>query len=134
MRTLPVRVFKDSAGPFIALLNEHHVRYTMREHRSGEIRASAEIIDLLQSAALWPSLAVVIVAFIASRSSREVMITTKLNAIVHVRAKGYALQEVEKVLPQAKKITAFETEKDEFQPATVEADRVVAFTKRKRAP
>jgi len=29
LETLPVHLFRDSFGPFITLLNEHEVRYSM---------------------------------------------------------------------------------------------------------
>jgi hypothetical protein len=111
METLPVHVFKDSFGPFIALLNEHNVKYTMREVRSGVPMAASGVIELLQSAAMWGALATVIVAFINSRRSRKVIITTKDNTVVH--AEGLSPKELEKVLTQAKSLTAIETEKDE---------------------
>ena len=111
METFPVHVFKDSFGPFITLLNKHHVKYTMREVRSGVPMASSGIIEVLQSAAMWGALATVIVAFLKSRRSRKVIITTKDNTVVH--AEGLSPKELETVLAQAKNLTAIETEKDE---------------------
>jgi len=113
METLPVHVFGKSFGPFLTLLNEHHVKYSMRAVRSGVPMASSEVIEVLQSAAMWGALALVIVAFIKARSSRKVIITKKDNTIVHVQAEGFSLKELEAVLAQAKSLTAIETEKDE---------------------
>lgn len=111
MEALPVHVFKDSFGPFTALLNEHHVKYRMREVRSAAPMASSGVIELLSSAAMWGAVATVIVAFINTRRSRKVIITTKDNTIVH--AEGLSLAELEKVLAQAKHLTAIQSEKDE---------------------
>lgn len=111
METLPVHVFKDSFGPFITLLNEHHVKYTMRDVRSGVQMASSGVIEVLQSAAMWGALAAVIVAFLKNRRSRKVIITTKDNTVVHTE--GLSVKEIETVLSQAKNLTAIETEKDE---------------------
>ena len=53
METLSVHLFRDSFGPFIALLNEHEVRYSMRQVRSGVPMASSEIVEILTSPAIW---------------------------------------------------------------------------------
>ena len=83
----------------------------MRDVRSGVPMASSGVIELLQSAAMRGALATVVVAFIKSRRSRKVIITTKDNTVVH--AEGLSPEELEKVLAQAKRLTAIETEKGE---------------------
>jgi len=111
MERLPIHLFKDSFGPFVTLLNEHHIKYTMRDVRSGVPMASSGVVELLQSAAMWGALATVVVAFIKSRRGRKVIITTNDNTVVH--AEGLSPEELEKVLAQAKSLTAIETEKGE---------------------
>ncbi len=112
MRTLPVHLFKDSFGPFLALLNEHGIKYQMREVRSGAPMASGatlEIVQALGNAALWASVATVLVAFINSRRGRKVIITTKDGTVVH--AEGLSLEELEKVLERAQNLTAIDSNK-----------------------
>ena len=109
METLPVHVFRNSFGPFITLLKEHQVKFTIRENRSEVQMGASGVIELLQSAALWGALAAVIVQFIKSRRSRKVIITTKDQTVVH--AEGLSPKELEDVLTQAKSLTAIETEK-----------------------
>jgi hypothetical protein len=111
MESLPVNLFRESFGPFVALLNEHNVRYSMREVRSGVPMASSGVIEILQSAAMWGALAMVVVAFIKSRRGRKVIITTKDNTVVH--AEGLSPKELEDVLIHAKNLTAIEPDKEE---------------------
>src|SRR5438128_618552 len=113
METLPVYVFKDTFGPFLALLNEHHVKYQMRDARSGVQMAASGVIEILQSPEMWGLLTVVILAFLKNQRSRKVIITKRDNTIVHVRVEGYSAKELEAVLREAKNLTAIETEKDE---------------------
>jgi hypothetical protein len=109
METLPVYVFKDSFGPFLALLNEHHVKYQMRDARSGVQMAAAGVIEILQTPAMWAGLAAVIVAFLKYRHSRKVTVTMKNKTLIH--AEGLTAKELERVLDQAQSLTAIETEK-----------------------
>jgi hypothetical protein len=109
--TLTVHLFKASLDPFVELLNEHQVAYQRREIRPGAIMAAGmtlEIVQAVGSAAFWPSLATVVVAFINSRRGRKVIITTKDGAAVH--AEGLTQIELEKVLEQARNLTAIDTD------------------------
>lgn len=113
METLPVHVYKASFGPFLALLNEHYVKYQMRDVRSGVQMASSGVIEIVQAVgnvAMWGALAAVIVAFLKARSSRKVIITTKDNTVIH--AEGLSPKELEAVLAQAKSLSAIETKND----------------------
>ncbi len=107
MENIELHLFKESFGPFITLLNEHSVKYQMRQARGGVPMASSGIVELLQAASLLPSLAVVICAFLKNKRSRKVIITTKDNTFVHVEGLNEA--ELTKVLEQAKSLTAIET-------------------------
>lgn len=109
LTTLPVHLFKTSFGPFVQLLNEHELTYRMREVRSGAFMASGGTLELVQAvgnAAFWASIAAVVVAFINSRRSRKVIITTKDGTVVH--AEGLSQKELEKVLEQARDLTAID--------------------------
>ena len=108
--TLALRLFKDSFGPVIALLNEHEVKYQMREVRSGVPLASPGVVEIVQAvgnAAMWGALATVFVAFINSRRGRKVIITLQDNTIVH--AEGPSAKELERVLDKAKNLSAVDT-------------------------
>jgi hypothetical protein len=107
MESLPVHVFKDSFGPFLALLNENQVRYRMREQRAGVPMASGGVIEVLQSAAMWGGLASVIIAFLKVGHGRKVIITTKDDKVIH--AEGLTRKELELILESAKNLTAIET-------------------------
>src|SRR5690348_15537705 len=105
MSGLPAHVFKDGFRPFVELLNEHQVQYQMREVRSGVPMASSGVIEIAQAvgvASMWGGLAAVLVAFIKSRSSRKVIVTTKDNTVV--QAEGLTAAELERVLAMAASI------------------------------
>lgn len=110
---MQVHLFKASFGPFVQLLNEHELRYQMRANRSGAVMAAGgtlEIIQAVGNAAFWASLASVVVAFINSRRSRKVIITTSDGMAVH--AEGLSMKELERVLEQARSLTAVDTSED----------------------
>ena len=112
MTTLPAHVFKDSFRPFIELLNEHGVKYQMRETRMATPMASGSVIEIVQAvgaASLWGGLAAVLVAFIKSRTGRKVIVTTKDNTVVH--AEGLTAEELERVLSMAANIAVIDTGK-----------------------
>ena len=112
MNIIPVHLFKESFGPFLALLNEHGIQYQMREVRTGVPMASSETLELVQvvgNAAFWASLATVVVAFINSRRGRKIIITTKEGTVVH--AEGLSPSELETVLERARNLTAIDPNK-----------------------
>lgn len=112
METLPVHLFKDSFGPFLTLLNEHQVKYQLRDARAGVPMASSGVVEIVQAvgnAAMWGAIAAVLVAFINGRRGRKVIITMKDNAIVH--AEGLSPDELEKVLVHAKSLAAIDPNK-----------------------
>ncbi|MGL4573721.1 MAG: effector-associated constant component EACC1 [Burkholderiaceae bacterium] len=112
MQTLTVHLFRESFGPFVRLLDEHGIKFQMREVRTGAPMASGGTIELIRAVgdvAMWTSLAAVLVAYIKSRSSRKVIITTKDGMVVH--AEGLSHQELEALLDRAQNLTAIDTSK-----------------------
>lgn len=110
MKIIPVHVFKHSFGPMLALLNDNDVKYQIREVRAGTIMASSGVIEVVVNASMWVSLASIIIAFIKAKNSREVMITTKDNKVIHV--KGLDSKLLHSVLQHAKDVTAIDTGKE----------------------
>lgn len=116
MDILQVHLFKTSFKPFLELLNEHDVKYQMQAHRSGPQAAASGVVEIVQalgSLTIWPSLATVIVAFIKSRDTRKIIITTKDNTVVH--AEGLSMKEIEQVLKHTKNMTVIDTQPSETQ-------------------
>lgn len=73
--------------------------------------ASSGVIEIVQAvgvASMWAGLATVLVAFIKTRSSRKVIITTKDNTVIH--AEGLTAQELERILGMATSIAVIETD------------------------
>lgn len=109
METLPIHLFKNSFGPFLELLNEHDLKYQMRQVRAGVPMASGgalEVIKAAGEAAFLPAIAAVVVAFINRRNGRKVIITTKDKTVV--QAEGLSMAELEHVLKIAENITAID--------------------------
>lgn len=109
MDSIVVHLFKQSHEPFIALLDEHGIPYQTRLPRPGVIMASGAAIEIIQtigSAAIWPSIATVVVAFINSRRARKVIITTKENTVIH--AEGLSHEELTAVLKQARSLAVID--------------------------
>ena len=106
MDTLEIHVFKNSYGPILDLLNEHEIKYKIREQPTGTIKASSSVIELMQLATLWGAIASVMIAFIKARNGRQVIIKTKDNKVI--QAKGINPKELENILKQAKQITAID--------------------------
>jgi hypothetical protein len=111
MESLPVHVFKASFGPALALLNEHDLKYTMREQCSAVPMAAPGVIEVLLSPYIWGALSTVIVAFLKYRNSRKVIITTVDGQIIH--AEGLNQEELEIILKRAKSLALIETKADE---------------------
>lgn len=109
METLPVHLFKSSFGPLLELLNEHSLKYQMREVRAGVPMASGgtlEIIKVIGDATFWPAVAAMVVAFIGRRSGRKVIIKTTDKTVVH--AEGLSMEELKYVLQLAESMTAID--------------------------
>lgn len=111
MESLPVYLFKDSFGPFLALLNEHDLKYAIHEQRLGVPMAASGVIEVLLSPYLWAALSTIIVAFLKYRNSRKVIITTIDGDIIH--ADGINQEELERLLKRAKSLALIETKSDE---------------------
>ena len=112
MENLPVHLFKESFNEILELLNEHDVKYQMREVRMNVPIASGgtlEIIQAVGNVAMWGSLATVIVAYIKSRRGRKVIITTKDGTTVH--AEGLSHTELNDLLEKAQNLTVFDPNK-----------------------
>ncbi|CTP89976.1 hypothetical protein A6R71_14890 [Xanthomonas translucens pv. arrhenatheri] len=114
MSALPAHVFKASFRPFVELLNEHQIKYQIREMRAGLPMASSGVIEILQVvgvASMSGRLAAVLIAFIKSRSSRKVIVTTKDNTVIH--AEGLTAPELERILDMAASIAVIDTHGNE---------------------
>jgi hypothetical protein len=108
MKSLPVHLFKDSFGPFLTLLNENKVLYTMREQRSGVTMASSSgVIEVLLSPTVLGGLALVIIKFLKVSHGRKVIITTGDNRVI--QAENLTHRELEQVLEVAKSLDAIDT-------------------------
>jgi hypothetical protein len=115
MDSIRVNVFRDSHDPFTQLLDQNDIEYySVALNSYGPMNAGEmlEIVKTVGNAALWPSLATVIVAFIRAQKSRKVIITTKDNKVFH--AEGFSVEEISQILHEARSITAIDTKNPEI--------------------
>ena len=109
MEKLRISLFKDSYDSFVKLLDENGIEYNKIHHPPGTILASGttiEIISKIASITPWRTLANTIIAWLGTRKSRKVIITTKNNEVFHIE--GYSASEVNSILSEAKNIVAFD--------------------------
>jgi hypothetical protein len=107
MESIPVHLFKASFRPFLALLNEHNLKYSIPAQRSAIPMASSAVIEILLSPYMWGALSTVIVAFLKYRNSRKVIITTRDGQII--QAEGLNSEELKHLLKQAESVAVIET-------------------------
>lgn len=106
MIILPVIIFKNDLSPFTNLLTEGGIAYRLRQLPVGRAMGSGHTLELVQSvnnAAFWASLATVIVALINKRRGSKVIISTKNGAVIN--AEGLSPSEIEQVLRVASSLT-----------------------------
>jgi hypothetical protein len=104
---IKITLFKDSYEPFIALLQESNVEFSQRPPQVGVVMNSG----LQIACAVTAGLVKVVLAFLKARQSRQVIITTKGNAVVHFQEEGLSAAEVERLIPQARSMAVIETKR-----------------------
>lgn len=108
---LRIDVFRNSADALRELLDESGIAFQEGPKPSGIQMNAAEILSILEPAAICGSLATVLIAFIKSRRSRKVIITTKKQEVIH--AEGLSPKELTELLKQARSVMAFDPGGDE---------------------
>lgn len=110
MEVVRVNVFKSSHDAFTQMLQESNIEYGEVKTFSSAIMASGMVLTVfgvLQTAAPWAALAAVLVAWIKSRPTRKVIITTKDNQVIHLE--GLTVQEIERVLAFSSNLSVIDT-------------------------
>lgn len=102
-----VFLFKDSYAPFVELLEESGIEFTVRTPPVGAIRNSGTEIEIL--GIVVPALAGIIIRYLKGKASREIHITTRSGDVI--RAKGYDVEELglRDVLASAKNLNVIDT-------------------------
>mgnify|MGYP001612625219 CR=1 FL=1 len=117
MKRLTITTFKDSEASFLRALEGGNINYSRVAEFSQQPMASGKKFSVfaeLAEAMPWNALAKVIVAWIAAKSSRQVNMT--LEGHGSFMAKGYSVEEVEKMLSKAVAISVIDTQPDEKNP------------------
>ncbi|NSL56874.1 hypothetical protein [Uliginosibacterium aquaticum] len=114
MNHIEINLFKDSREPFLKMLTDENIEYgEIHKFSVGAVLASGTSIgvSLIQASAPWVAFSAVLVAWIRSRSSRKVIITTKDHVVIHIE--GMSQQDVEKILDRVENITVIDTKPPE---------------------
>lgn len=113
MNNLILTVFNRSVISFIKELEQEGIDYRFLIQKSAEPQNSGKILEIINAASEampWNALAKVIIKWLESRASREVIITSKNNEIFH--AKGHSATDVQKMLLISKSVVIIDTESD----------------------
>jgi hypothetical protein len=107
---LRLELFKHSHDSFLAALDAEGISHGKTHQFSSGPQASAlvESISALSEVMPWKGIAKVMVAWIEARKSREIIITTKPQQVIHL--KGYSVSEAEKIITSAINATVIDTE------------------------
>ena len=110
MSHIQVDLFKNSHQPFCEMLKASNIDFSDRSPLPGVMMAAASTIEIAAGigAVLGP-VATVLIAWIRSKSSRKVVITTKKNEVVHL-IQGMSVEEVEKILETTKMLAVVDTD------------------------
>ncbi|WP_115855174.1 hypothetical protein [Kushneria indalinina] len=110
---LELTMFKNGASSFLHALDEAGIAHSRVVMFSTAPQGSGfkEIVSAVSDAMPWNAIAKVIVTWIESRNSREVIITTKEGETFH--AKGYSVAEVKELLPQSYSVMVVDAKPDE---------------------
>lgn len=113
---IQVDLFKDSRNDFLTELEKSNISYgNIEKFSTGAVLASSTtvLISLIAASAPWAAFAAILVAWIKSKSSRKIIITTKDNATINLE--GLSSKEVEKILDKFYRIAVIDTQKDDSQ-------------------
>jgi hypothetical protein len=109
MSAIQVQLFKGSYQPFSELLRRSGISFSERRPDPGKIVASSYwiVIDGLGVGAVLTPLAGVLIAWIRSKASRKVIITTRKDTVIN-DIQGMSVEEVERILKSAKGLTVID--------------------------
>ncbi len=111
---MKVLLLGPGSDSFIAALDEAGIEYERRNPKPQPgviMNASGDIVQFLEHAIPWASIATVLVAWIRARASRKIIVTTTDNKVVHTE--GYSVEQFEKILTQAREIAIIDTKKSD---------------------
>lgn len=103
---LRATAFKHGNDSFLAILDEHGIKYGAKALTPGQIMASGITIEIVITGG-WGAIAVACIAWAHVRKSRRINVTTKDNQTVWLE--GYSAKEAEKILQSAKQISVIDT-------------------------
>lgn len=111
--SIRLTLFKHGSESFLAALDEAQIPHGPIHMFSATPQASGmvEAITALSDAMPWNAVAKVIVAWIDSRKSREIVIHTEAGEVIH--AKGYSASEVKGFLQKSTNVIVIDTKPGE---------------------
>jgi len=67
---------------------------------------SGDILQFVEHAIPWVSIATVLVAWIRAKAARKIIVTTKAGKVIHTE--GFSVEQFEKILADAEEITVID--------------------------
>lgn len=113
MNHIRIDLFNDARDQFLELLDNEKINYSeVQLFSSGAALASnaSIMISIVQASAPWIAFSTVAVAWLKTKSSRKIAITTKDQKTIHLE--GLSAREVERILDRAERIAVIDTQYD----------------------
>jgi len=109
---LEIHLFKGSYASLHKQLSEEGIEFSEKHLFSTSTpQVVLGITDFLKTAALWTSLATVLVTWLKGRYGRKVTITNKDKSVIHIE--GMSVSDVERLLKNSIIVSAIESNEKE---------------------
>lgn len=105
----------------LADLDTNGIKYVHQRPPLGTVMMGSETIEIVKDAVPWTALATVLVTWLRVRVSRKFILTQQDNTVIH--AEGMGVDEIAKLLPHCRELSAIETKKTDKQSRNKEGAR-----------
>ena len=110
------KIFGPGSDSFPAALDEAGIEYEKRTPRFPPgviVAATGDVLQLVEHAVPWASVATVLVAWIRAKSARKIMVTMPDKRVIH--AEGFSREEFEQILQKATEVAVFDLNKPDHK-------------------
>ena len=104
------------SGSFLAALEEAKIPYERQREEvplGVPMNAVGDLINIVEDAIPWASIAAVIVAWLRAQASRKVIVTTKDKQVLHTE--GLSVKQVGKLLKLSEEVSVVDIQKPEAE-------------------
>ena len=111
-----VKLFGPGIDSFPAALDEAGIEYEKHTPRFPPgviVAATGDVLQFVEHAIPWASVATVLVAWIRAKSARSIKVTMPDKRVIH--AEGFSREEFEQVLQKAAEVAVFDLNKPDHK-------------------